>query len=406
MDRKYLKYTVEDFTQDIKFINWVTKGTGQKEWNDFIQKNPDCEKNIQTAKKIVLALRYTKKDMKQDDILTVYQNIETFYNLNNKSKSRLKLRKFMQYAALFILVLSIGAAIPIIYYAKNQVHFSETQFTYKEDTNARLITSGGKEILFRGEHSDLELSSSGNELKIDQDSIVRLDSDLNQMAELVVPYGKRSNIELSDGTKVWLNAGSKLIFPQKFSGKYRKVYLKGEGYFEVTKNKDFPFIVNANQLDVKVYGTKFNVNNFDSDVNLEVVLVEGEVGLKENSLINLLNKEIKLAPNQRAVFNKNNNLTKVESNVNVDYYTSWTQGILEFNRQSILFVFDKLSRYYNVEFVTEGKVELSKKISGKLDLKDSLETVMNVISDAAPISFKIQKDQIFVYSNIKTLPMQ
>ena len=116
-------------------------------------------------------------------------------------------------------------------------------------------------------------------------------------------------------------------------------------------------------------------------------------------MLNLLNKEVILNPRQRAVFNKENKQIKVESNIDVDYYTSWTQGLLEFDKQSILYVFERLSRYYNVQIVTEEKVELNKKISGKLDLKDSLETVMNIISDVAPVNYKIEKDVIFVYSN-------
>jgi ferric-dicitrate binding protein FerR (iron transport regulator) len=139
---------------------------------------------------------------------------------------------------------------------------------------------------------------------------------------------------------------------------------------------------------------------------LEVVLAEGEVRLKGNSVMNFLSDEIKLKPNQIAIFNKVDNKTVVQSNVDVDYYTSWKEGVLKFNRESILTVFEGLSRYYNVRFVTENSVELNRKISGKLDLKESLEDVMKVISDAAPITFRIDKDKVFVSSKINYLPMR
>jgi ferric-dicitrate binding protein FerR (iron transport regulator) len=226
------------------------------------------------------------------------------------------------------------------------------------------------------------------------------------MAQVMIPFGKRSNIVLSDGTKVWLNAGSRLIFPQKFSGKNRKVFLKGEAFFDVFKNKENPFIVNSDNMNVTVCGTQFNVRNNDPDQEIEVVLVEGAVNLKENGPLNFLAKEIMLIPNQKAIYNKADNKTTIESNVEVARYISWREGLLEFDKESIVNVFKKLSRFYNVSFITENSVELNRKISGKLDLKESLEEVMKVISDAAPVTFRFDKDKVFVNSKINYLPMR
>jgi ferric-dicitrate binding protein FerR (iron transport regulator) len=223
---------------------------------------------------------------------------------------------------------------------------------------------------------------------------------------VIIPYGMRSEIKLSDGTKVWLNAGSRLIFPQKFTGKDRHVFLKGEAFFDVAENKNAPFIVTTDNINVTVLGTEFNMKDNNSDSELEVVLVEGAISLKENSVLNFLNKEIKLVPNQKAVYNKIENKMQVESGVDVAYYTSWKEGLLEFRRESILNVFKQLSRYYDVRFVTESNVELNKKISGKLDLKESLEDVMKVISDAAPIAYRFEEGKVYVNSNINYLPMR
>jgi len=95
----------------------------------------------------------------------------------------------------------------------------------------------------------------------------------------------------------------------------------------------------------------------------------------------------------------------VESNVDVAYCISWKEGLLEFNHESILNVFKRLSRFYNVRFVTESSVEINRKFSGKLDLKESLEAVMKVVSDAAPITFRIDQDKVFINSKINNSPM-
>jgi ferric-dicitrate binding protein FerR (iron transport regulator) len=408
VDKKYKNYSVEDFTQDLKFINWVKKGADQKQWENFVRENPDLSKNINTARKIVSVLELNASGVQDHDVYEVYKNIEIFYELKHKSRLKIRVRKIMQYAALFVLVFSIGAAIPFFYFTKKNNRFSDIPVSSAGFNEAKLILSDGEEILLKEKNTDLQFSNSGTQIKIDKDSVINYQpkADQNAMAQVVIPFGKRSNILLSDGTKVWLNAGSKLIFPQKFTGKNRKVFLKGEAYFDVFGNKNVPFIVSTDNMNVTVHGTKFNVKDNDSDKELEVVLAEGEVRLKGNSVMNFLSDEIKLKPNQIAIFNKVDNKTVVQSNVDVDYYTSWKEGVLKFNRESILTVFEGLSRYYNVRFVTENSVELNRKISGKLDLKESLEDVMKVISDAAPITFRIDKDKVFVSSKINYLPMR
>lgn len=408
MDKKYITYSVEDFTQDLTFINWVNKGINQKEWENFVRENPNLSKDINTAKKIVSALRYKSKDIQDEEVYEIYKNIEIFHKLQHTSSRSSRFRRLMKYAALFVLVFSIGTAIPYFYFTQSGEKFTELPISSSGFNDAKLILSGGEEILLKEKQTDLQFNSAGNQIKINKDSILNYNRkiDNNAMAQIVIPYGKRSNILLSDGTMVWLNAGSKLIFPQKFSGKTRKVFLKGEAYFVVFKNKDVPFIVGTDKLNVTVHGTKFNMRDNDSDNELEVILVEGAVSLKENGVMNLFGKEIQLIPNQKAVFNKTDNIMSVESNIDVAYYISWKEGLLEFNKESILNVFNRLSRFYNVRFATESSVELNKKISGKLDLKESLEEVLKVVSDAAPVTFRIEKDKVIVNSKVNYLPMR
>ena len=319
MDNKYIKYSVEDFTQDLNFINWVNNGINQKEWEDFVRKNPNLSKDINTARKIVCTLRYSEKELQEEKRGEVYDKIETFFTLYHKSKRTIRFRKIMQYAAIFILILSIGSAIPIFYFTRNSDKFSEIISKPSNIKEAKLILSGGEEVLLNKKQSDLQFNAAGNQIKIDKDSIINYDkeTDQNAMAQVIIPYGKRSSILLSDGTKVWLNAGSKLVFPHKFSGKNRNVFLNGEGFFDVFKNKDVPFIVSTGNMNVTVQGTEFNIRNNDSDNAMEVVLVEGAVSLKDNSMMNVLGKEIRLLPNQKAVLNKTENKTTIESNVDV-----------------------------------------------------------------------------------------
>src|SRR5690606_14480825 len=95
------------------------------------------------------------------------------------------------------------------------------------------------------------------------------------MNEVIIPYGKKSELLLADGTKVWLNAGSRLAFPSRFTRNTREVFLEGEACFQVAKNEEQLFIVKAGNLDVKVLGTHFNVSAYPADATIETVLLEG-----------------------------------------------------------------------------------------------------------------------------------
>ena len=130
-----------------------------------------------------------------------------------------------------------------------------------------------------------ENSTDADEISIDRNSINRL----------VVPYGKRSKVMLPDGTQIWLNAGSTLIFPSTFDKKTREVKLRGEMYAEVAHDPDRPFLVKTDKLDLKVYGTDFNLSAYE-DADPWVVLVNGSVGIKAGG-----GKEMRLQPRERAV---------------------------------------------------------------------------------------------------------
>ena len=403
MDKKYSKYTVEDFARDLRFINWVKRGSDHEKWENFIRENPHLSKDIETAKKIIEALHSRDTIIDEEEIYAVWKNVELFYELlHHKPDKKVRFIKFMRYAAVFVLALSIGAAIPIYYFTHNSSYFSEIEFPSSSKQEAKLTLAGGEEILLKEKQTKLQFDVTGSQIKIDKDSVINYQTKIekNAMARIEIPFGMRSDICLSDGTRVWLNAGSVLTFPQKFTGKNRKVFLEGEAYFDVTKNKEAPFIVSSDNLNVTVLGTKFNMRDDDfDDESAEVVLIEGSVSLKENSLLNFMAKEISLGPNQKAVYLKEKNKTIVESDINTEYYTSWKEGLLEFKRESILNVLNRLSRFYNVHFITEKNAEFKWKFSGKLDLEKPLEEVLRVVSDAAPITYRFNGNQVFV--NIK-----
>ena len=198
--------------------------------------------------------------------------------------------------------------------------------------------------------------------------------------------GMVTQFALADGTKVWLNSGSELQFPSRFSGDKREVMLKGEAFFEVTKNEKQPFRVNANELKVEVLGTSFNVVSFDDDTQSEVVLVTGKVALSSEK--EQIKKEYgNIIPGQRAIYQKEAQKVITEE-VDVEKYIAWRDGNLIFRDDSMEDVVKRLSRWYNVE-ITINDPEIKNYIYKASFRNENLVQVLNLLKLSAPIDYRI-----------------
>ncbi|HAQ20378.1 MAG TPA: hypothetical protein DCR40_14280 [Prolixibacteraceae bacterium] len=198
--------------------------------------------------------------------------------------------------------------------------------------------------------------------------------------------GMVTQFDLADGTKVWLNSGSSLQFPTRFTGELREVKLSGEAFFKVTKNEEQPFLVNAKDLHIEVLGTSFNVVSYDDEIQAEVVLVEGKVKLSTEA--GQVKKEIgTMHPGQRVVYREDAQKAEVEE-VAVDKYIAWRDGNLIFRDDKMEDVVKRLSRWYNVKIVINDP-EI-KNYSYKASFRnENLTQVLNLLKISAPIDYKI-----------------
>ena len=213
---------------------------------------------------------------------------------------------------------------------------------------------------------------------------------------LKVPYGKIFNIELSDGTKVYLNSGTSLRFPVNFIGGHdREVFIEGEAFFEVTKSKLSQFKVSSNNTSVNVYGTKFNFKHFPEDNFCEVILTEGSLGV---SKINLENdgEILVIKPGEKAkvLFDED----KIErSRVNVKLYTSWINGRVAFRNESLPNLIQKLERIYNVIIINSNDNIADKKFTATILYKEeSINEVLSYLSQVYGLEYQILDNKILI----------
>lgn len=210
--------------------------------------------------------------------------------------------------------------------------------------------------------------------------------------EINVPKGQRVNIVLADGTSVWLSPRSKIKVPNEFKQANRVVELDGEGFFEVTKNVEHPFIVKTGKYNVKVLGTRFNVFAYSEKSRFETCLVEGSVLVynRDNEKDGLY-----LKPNEKVSL-ENNRLVKSVSDFNNEKYLE--SGVFSFQSKPFIEILEYLSLWYGVQFEVERSVAIYRKISGKFRQSDEVDNILRALQGAHSFNFKrLDNDKIQIF---------
>ena len=373
MKTKKLNTQAEDILSDEKMSDDIVNGfldDEQKTSAEFLLAG-DIRKAISSKKNIF--------DPEQKNILDqrIIQSI-------NKSKKN-KTIALSGSAAAILILLGLSIIFKVIDQSEIKRYAMEGSFP-SEQEKTTLLLPGQKEIKIESQESVIEYSANGNEIKIDEQSNIEQPEieDNNKYNSVIVPYGKRSKITLPDNSIVWLNSGSRLIYPIKFNPEKREVFLEGEAMFVVSHNENRPFFVLTPNLDIKVLGTSFNVSAYSDEEYVSTVLENGSVEIKyTGNILNFQRTEI-MTPGNLANYNiAEKSIT--QSRVNPKNYTSWKDGYVILEQSSLESIAKKLSRYYNVsiKFIDP---EISKEtFSGYLDLRNSAIQVLEIIAEIVDI---------------------
>ena len=261
--------------------------------------------------------------------------------------------------------------------------------------NVCLVLSTGEVVdISNVEQDEVKLDKgtklySGNRLEyVRPDSLHKKELEFNQ---LIIPKGTFYHLVLSDGTKVWLNADSKIKYPVSFGKDKREVSLHGEGYFEVAKDSTRPFIVSTDKMDVKVLGTTFDVNTYEDEGKSFVVLVEGLVevsaGKGESRII---------TPGHMAEVNMYDTQAKIQiSKCDAEHYIAWKNGNFSFRHASLTEILKRVSRYYDVTVIREEVFE-EEYYTGDVSSDVPLESLLAVIESSTSVSFKVERKIVYV----------
>ncbi|GAA3553401.1 FecR family protein [Snuella lapsa] len=315
-------------------------------------------------------------------------------NGNQYPNSFLKRKRgYLKFAA--ILILGIFC-VSSIYVFRNQLFFKGSL-----DKNDVILTLDNGEVKTIREDGNTQVKdANGNVVGqyIGKHLIYSSDSEVEKLVynTLTVPYGKLFDLRLSDGTHVFLNAGTTLKYPVKFiKGMERNIFLDGEAYFEVAKDKEHPFIVTVDdKINVRALGTTFNISSYEEDRAINTVLLEGSVGIyKKEEPFNLKEAAI-LSPNDKASWDKKQREIDVEE-VETDIYTAWMDRKLIFKHTPFKIIRKKLERYYNVTIQNKNAV-LEESTFNASFTNETIEQVLQTLSSGSNIIYKIKNKKIVI----------
>lgn len=309
------------------------------------------------------------------------------------NRSKINYKKYISIAASVIVLLSIGLAYQIqsSNYVEKMPILKGNEITIQLDNgDVQVLTETGQAAL-----TDANGNIIGNQKgsKIVYDTKTSIENLVYNTIR--IPYGKRFQLQLSDGTIVHLNAGTTLRYPVRFiAGQERLVFLDGEAYFDVAKDKKHPFVVNAGNLNVRALGTHFNVSSYDEDDLTDVVLEEGSVAIYTKSQKFDVLKNTVLKPGYKGSFAKIGNSINVKP-VSTDVYTSWIYGELYFRNMSFKYIAKKLERHYNVTIENHNQKLAGKKFNASFK-QQPIGVVLSYFNDIERINYTVTDDKITI----------
>jgi transmembrane sensor len=329
-----------------------------------------------------------------------WQDLVKKANEDHKIKPRWQQWPVLKYAALFLFLLLSALCLYKFADIKNKAAFiaasAPLKYDVKPGSDKAILTLADGTKVCLDEAADGVLRTS-KALKIikQKGQVVYQFTGESELADKVkhntisTPKGGQYQLVLPDGTQVWLNAASSLRFPTAFAGEERRVELRGEGYFEVSKYKDKPFKIVANTTVVEVLGTHFNVKAYPDEKATNTTLLEGSVKVSNGNAGRIIK------PGEQAIVDQSAGINIVEADL--EQVTAWKQGYFQFNNEQFHSIAHQLERWYDIEFVYPPSLA-DKQFAGAIPRNTNLSQVLKILELSGSIKFKIEERRITVIS--------
>ena len=315
-------------------------------------------------------------------------------NINKHISNPFKFKILLKYAAAILL------PILVIFLMIDQSEIEEKEVVQETvikpgEKNAVIYFADGQVVDLKKDTSKVILSSDklmicreGNDLVINSEDIDAVGS--KKMNKIITPSGTEYNLTLPDGTKVWLNSNSQLEFPSSFSNKQRVVIVKGEMYFDVTKDANCPFIVKANDMQLQVLGTEFNIRAYQDEKYVTSTLIEGSVKVS-----NKHGESLQIEPGKKAVIKRSSGeVFKYEADIHATI--AWKEGQFYFDNKRIEVIMRDISRWYNVDVFYFNNEVRGKRFTIDIPRYINIDDVLLLMEGTGDVKFEIENNSVLV----------
>lgn len=387
----------EDLLNDEFFIQSMLNPSPDTDnlWNSLAEDDMADRERLDESREFMEIVQHPGKIMTNKEINDIWTNIE----IRNKQNLRGRIRRRNYY------LLGAAATILLLIVSILFVRFTETEevqdimaiagemvIAAPDESNIRLITSGGDAVELEDKSAEITLNEEGkisvNDELLTQNSTTNSGKSEASYNQLIIPRGTRSRLTLSDGTTMHINSGSQVVFPERFTGKKREIFVEGEVFLDVTPNTEMPFVVRTNKMNIEVLGTSFNVSAYNDEVRQTVVLVSGSVSVRTDN-----NRKAELKPSQMLTYT---NEECVVSRIDVTSYIAWKDGLLiADNNESVSSLVRKLARFYGKSITCDTSLDAYYG-NGKLDLIGSFDEILNDLTAIYPIEIFRNGEDYFV----------
>ena len=325
------------------------------------------------------------------DKAKMWKQVQSRMNKN----SRYRVKRYLKYAAIIVAFVLAGGTWWMVKENPEEiisVELSETSMLSPGTPKAYILFSSGQRMDLTTTEHDTMIMEKGMQVRVgssgkisyipgDSGSILKQEIVYNT---IVVPRGGEYKLELADGTLVWLNSDSELRYPVKFAGSQRDVWLKGEGYFEVSKNPEKPFRVVVDDMIVKVLGTSFNINAYKDRGNILTTLVSGKVDIQDMSGKSL----VVMSPNQQVDF-RHGKISSVQE-VDITRFVSWIDGKFYFNDMTLENIMSQLQRWYDIEVFFVDEELKSYPFTGVIRRDFTAGQIFEIIEKTTRVKFNVR----------------
>jgi ferric-dicitrate binding protein FerR (iron transport regulator) len=393
--KDYTNYKCNDYLDDDFFVKAMLFPTEKTRlfWQEMIdRKRIDVDEFI-AANMMLKAYENNRPEMSPEREEVLWESID-----RDRKILQRKRRKILLYTFALAVACIAGLAVLLLPRQAKGRNGETDSAEYKiinrqQIPNDILIVTGSRQLKVASDNPEITYSRAGtfsiNSQPQQLDDPADRHASPSALSRIEVPPGKRAQLKLSDGTMLWINTGTTVIYPRVFSGEKREIFVDGEIYADIKPDAGKPFVIKTDGLEIRVRGTELNVASRGTHEAKQVVLVSGSVEIKQND------NNLQMLPGQLFTATESGSSLKT---VDPEVYTSWRDGICIFEDEEIEAILLKLAKHYNVTMLLphhpSGIV-----CFGKLELKDDLPALLNALSQIASFNFAIKDHQYRIQFN-------